>query len=155
MACRLSAFRIQGDFHGRQRPSIQDYPAVYSASTTPSPIDLSGYESAAVLIEVGVGGITFNSTNYINFVLQESDDGVTFTNVTAAELTGSEAPASVTNGVLLSLQAAHASPSVQLIGYKGGKRYLQLAANFAGTHATGTPISASVIKGNPIYIPAA
>ena len=102
-----------------------------------------------------MGGITFNGTNYINFVLQDSDDGVNFANVAAAKLSGSEVPSGVTDGVVQSIQAAHATPTVTTIGYIGGKRYLELTASFQGTHAVGTALSASVVKGNPIYIPAA
>ena len=56
-------------------------PAVFSSSTTPSPIDLTGFQSAAMALQVGTGGITFTTTNYINFVMTHSDDNVTWTNV--------------------------------------------------------------------------
>ena len=128
-------------------------PATLSSSTTPSPIDLNGYQSAEVVIAVGTGGITFSSTNYINFVLQESDDGVNFSNVTASELDGAAAPLTVTNGVVPSLQSAHPNPTVMEFGYLGGKRYLELQAVFGGTHATGTPIAGFVVGGNPVKIP--
>jgi len=127
-------------------------PNVYSASTTPAAIDLSGFESAAVLIEAGVGGVTFSSTVRIDFVVSDSDDGVNFS--PATKFSGSELPSGgVTGGVVKSLQAAHATPDVTTIGYIGGKRYLEVQANFVGTQATGTPLSATVVKGNPIFIP--
>ena len=34
------------------------------------------------------------------------------------------------------------------VGYVGNKRYLKLLADFSGTHGIGTPIAATVIKGN-------
>ena len=40
-------------------------------------------------------------------------------------------------------------------GYIGGKRYLKLLANFRGTHGTGTPISAEVVKGKAFTSPTA
>jgi hypothetical protein len=128
-------------------------PNVYSATTTPSPIDTAGFHSAALLIGVGIGGITFTPTNRIDFVLQESDDGVNFSPVTAAELTGPGAPGSVSDGIVLSLTAAHAAATLTRIGYIGGKRYLELTAQFGGTHASGTPISAAAVLGNPEIMP--
>jgi hypothetical protein len=126
-------------------------PNVYSASTTPSPIDLEGYTSAAILIAVGIGGVTFSPTVRIDFEVLESDDGVNF--APATKFSGSEVPAAVTSGIVKSLQAAHPTPDVTTIGYAGGKRFIEVQANFVGTQASGTPLSASVVKGNPIYIP--
>jgi hypothetical protein len=34
---------------------------------------------------------------------------------------------------------------VYRFGYKGGKRYLKLLADFSGTHGTGTPVAAVVM----------
>lgn len=121
--------------------------ATYSADNTPASIDLAGYEGASLYLSVGVGGITFTGTNKVEFVLTHSDDDSTYTNVASADLVG--AP-SVTNGIIRTLSAAHASAAVYEYGYKGGKRYLKLLADFSGTHATGTPFSATVIRGFPL-----
>jgi hypothetical protein len=130
-------------------------PAVLAADTTPSAIDLVGFQGAALAIAVGVGGITFDATNKIEFTLQHSDDDSSYADVTVDDINGKDAPATVTSGIVKALTAAHASANVSEIGYIGGKRYLKLKADFSGTHGTGTPISATVIKGNPTYIPAA
>ena len=55
-------------------------------------------------------------------------------------------PASITSGIVRALTAAHAAATVQKIGYKGGKRYIKLLADFSGTHGTGTPIAAEVVR---------
>jgi hypothetical protein len=52
----------------------------------------------------------------------------------------------ITNGIIKSLVAAHAAAAVYRYGYKGGKRYLKLLADFSGTHGTGTPIAAIALK---------
>lgn len=127
--------------------------ATYSADTTPVAVDLAGYQSATILIEVGAGGITFSGTNKIEFVLTESDDNSTFTNVAAADVI--HAPQSVSSGIVYSLTAAHASATVVRLGYKGSKRYLKLLADFSGTHGTGTPISAVLLAGAPLKAPVA
>lgn len=127
-------------------------PAVYTADNTPGAIDLAGYNAAMISLHIGVGGITFSSTNKIEFVLTHSDDNSTYANVTADDLLGVD---SVSGGIVKALVAAQAAADVTRIGYKGGKRYLKLLADFSGTHSTGTPIEAVVILGHPEIYPVA
>lgn len=121
--------------------------AVLSADNTPAAIDLLDSGSATLVLHIGVGGITFTGSNKIEFVLTHSDDNSTYSNVTDDDLVkDSLAPASVTNGIIRALTAAHAASTIQKLGYVGGKRYLKLLADFSGTHGSGTPIAASVVK---------
>ena len=121
--------------------------ATYSADNTPAAVDLLGFESAEILLSIGVGGTTFTSSNKIEFVLTHSDDGSSYSAVTADDLLG---VSSVTSGIVKSLVAAHSTADVTRFGYRGGKRYLKLLADFTGTHtAGGTPIGAVVVKGHP------
>lgn len=126
--------------------------ATLAADNTPAAIDLAGYNSAMIVLSVGAGGITFSDTNKIEFVLTHSDDDTTYTAVALADVQG---PTSVTTGIVKSLVAAHAAGTVDRIGYIGGKRYLKLLADFSGTHGTGTPIAACVVKGHPALYPVA
>ncbi|MVA47333.1 hypothetical protein GOZ83_19960 [Agrobacterium vitis] len=126
--------------------------ATLTADNTPAAIDLRGYDSAEVCLDIGVGGITFSGTNKIEFVLTHSDDGTTYTNVADADMLG---VSGISNGIIKALTAAHAAAAVYRYGYKGGKRYLKLLADFGGTHGTGTPIAASVILGNGFSNPQA
>lgn len=122
-------------------------PAVYAADNTPVAIDNVDYGAASLLLHIGVGGITFTGANKIEFVLTHSDDNVTYTNVTDDDLIKDAlAPATISNGIVRALTAAHAAATVQKIGYIGGKRYLKLLADFSGTHGTGTPISAVIVR---------
>lgn len=41
--------------------------------------------------------------------------------------------------------------AAEIVRYIGGKRYLKLLADFGGTHATGTALSATLVKGRPHY----
>lgn len=119
--------------------------AVLTADNTPAAIDLQGYQSAEIALAIGVGGITFSGTNKIEFKLTHSDDDVTYTDVTPADMLG---VAVASGGIIKSLVAAHAAAASYRYGYKGGKRYLKLLADFSGTHGTGTPIAAMIIKGH-------
>lgn len=123
-------------------------PAVLAADNTPAAIDLRDYGSALLLLHIGVGGITFSGTNKIEFVLTHSDDDSTYTAVTDDDvIKDSLAPATVSNGIVRALTAAHAGATLQKLGYIGGKRYVKLLADFGGTHGTGTPIAASIVRG--------
>ncbi|MEO0036686.1 MAG: hypothetical protein RLZZ501_2709 [Pseudomonadota bacterium] len=125
-------------------------PAVYAADTTPTAIDLAGFNGVMLALHIGVGGITFTAANKIEFILTHSDDDSAYTPVTADDVQGVLAVAS---GIVKALTAAHAASDVTLIGYKGGKRFLKLLADFSGTHSTGTAIAATVIKGYPAQFP--
>jgi hypothetical protein len=126
--------------------------ATYAADNTPAAVDLDGYESAVIFLHVGVGGITFDATNKIEFKLTHSDDNTTYDAVGDDDVQG---VASIgTGGIVKALTAAHAADDVTKIGYMGGRRYLKLLADFSGTHGTGTPLAAAVVKGNPRFAPA-
>ena len=131
-------------------------PGTYSADTTPAAIALEGFEAATLLLHIGVGGITFTSSNKIEYVLTHSFDGTTYVNVTDADIIPDPAfPGSISNGIIRSLVAAHAAADVQKVGYIGGAGYLKLLAYFSGTHGTGTPFSAMLVKEDPFLMGAA
>lgn len=121
--------------------------ATLAAGNTPPAVDLRGARKATILLAIGVGGISFSGSNKIEFVLTHSDDDVSYSNVTAADLIGdANLPAAITGGIVRALTSAKAAADVQRIGYIGGKRYLKLLADFSGTHGTGTPITALVVE---------
>lgn len=122
-------------------------PDAYANDNTPAAIDLLGFDSAMLAIHVGVGGISFNGTNKIEFKLTHSDDNVTYVPVVAADVQGIDSVGA--GGIVRALTAAHANPSIVRVGYVGLKRYIKLLADFSGTHGTATPLSATVIKGHP------
>ncbi|QIG80103.1 NAD(P)(+) transhydrogenase (Re/Si-specific) subunit beta [Stakelama tenebrarum] len=119
--------------------------AALSADNTPAAIDLQGYNAAEILLAIGIGGITFSGTNKIEFVLTHSDDDTTYTAVDAEDMLGLETVGE--GGIIKALTSAHAAADVYRFGYVGGKRYLKLLADFSGTHGSGTPIAAVVLKG--------
>lgn len=119
--------------------------ATLAADNTPAAIDLKGYQSAEIMLAIGIGGITFDATNKVEFKLTHSDDDSTYTAVTTDDMLGVTV---ADGGIIKALTAAHAAADVYRYGYKGNKRYLKLLADFSGTHGTGTPIAACVIKGN-------
>lgn len=119
--------------------------AALSADNTPAAVDLLGYQGAEILLAIGAGGITFDATNKIEFKLTHSDDDSTYTAVADADMLG---VTGISSGIIKSLVAAHAAAASYRFGYKGGKRYLKLLADFSGTHGAATPIAAMVVKGH-------
>jgi len=128
--------------------------ASYDADNTPAAIDLRGFDSAAFLIHVGVGGITFTGSNKVEFKLTHADeeDG-DYTAVTAADVQGVDSVGA--GGIVLALTSAHADPTVTKVGYIGGKPFARLLADFSGTHGAATPIGATVALGHPRNAPVA
>lgn len=133
-------------------------PIAIDADNTPAALTAGLYDSETFLIAVGVGGITFTSTNKVEFKLTHSDDDVTYTAVTADDVritTEAGAAGSVADGgIVLSLVAAHAAAGVTKVGYIGNKKYKKMLADFDGTHAAATPMCVLHLKGNPKYGPA-
>ena len=118
--------------------------AAYNADNTPASVDIGKAQSATVLIEVGVGGITFSTTNKVEFKLTHSDDDSSYDAVEQTDVVGVTVSS---GGIVYSLTAAHASATVTTVGYVGLRRYLKLLADFSGTHGTATPMSAIVVRG--------
>lgn len=134
-------------------------PVAIDADNTPVAVDRRGFESVMYEIAVGVGGITFTTTNKVEFKLTASDDDVTYAAVEDADVEitlpdGTKGSVG-TGGIVRSLVAAHAAGTVTKVGYIGGKRYTKLLADFSGTHAAPTPLAATAVLGHAHYRPAA
>lgn len=126
-------------------------PAVLSADNTPAAIDTLGFRGATILTHVGIGGITFSTTNKVEVKLTHSDDNSAYAAVEADDVLMPYGETLGDGGIIRSLIAekAAADTEVHAVGYRGKKRYLKVLADFSGTHGTGTPIEASVILSHP------
>lgn len=118
--------------------------AVYDADADGATIDLQGYRGCHFLASVGVGGITFDVSNYLELEVEESDDGSTWTDVADTDLLGYVAGGN--DGCFASIKAEHAAGAVYEAEYIGEKRYVRVHAEFTGTHGTGTPIAIGAMK---------
>lgn len=121
-------------------------PEALDADNTPVSIDIDGFDGVGIYIHVGVGGITFTSTNKVEFKLTASDDDSTFAAVADADVIGCTVG---TGGIIKSLVTEQAAATIDEFCYIGSGRYLKLLADFSGTHGTETPISAMAIKTEP------
>jgi len=128
-------------------------PAVRTADANGDAVDLQGFESATVVIDMGAEGITLSGTDKIEIELEHSDDNSTWTDVTSSNDVIGATPDS--GGKIATFDANGEIPAISAVGYIGGKRYIRAVANFSGTHGTGTPLSVSVIKGHYRHNPVA
>lgn len=128
-------------------------PIAATADATSAAIDLQGFDSAEIIIALGIGGITFDATNKIEIKATHSDDNVTYTDVAASDILGETG--AVTTGIIKSFIAAHAAAAVYRYGYVGGKRYIKVQDDRSGVHGTATPIAIMVARGNPDVGPVA
>lgn len=141
------------DLHSHLAVAVAIAAATYTDDNAVAGIDLRGYNSAEIVLAIGAGGITFTGTNKVEFKLTHSDDDSTYEAVTTGDMLG---VAEVTaGGIIKALKTAHATAAAYRFGYRGGRRYLKLLADFGGTHGTGTPIAGLVLLGHGSDIPVA
>lgn len=123
---------------------------VYSADNTPAAVEIDNAKDATIVLDIGAGGITFTTSNKIEFKLTESDDGESYTAVADGDVVGVTVAA---GGIIKSLVAAHAAATIDVLGYIGSAKYLKLLADFSGTHGTGTAMAAYVVQGEAYLKP--
>lgn len=133
------------DAHSAMTAEVCIGAATYSADEVGAGIDKGQYESLEFLLAAGIGGITFDGTNKVEIVVEDSPDNSNWTVVDDADILGATVAA---GGIVKAFVAAHAAPAVYRFGYKGDKRYARATLNFSGTHGAGTPFSVTAIKMN-------
>lgn len=115
---------------------------VLTDDTDGTGVDLAGFDGAMAIAVVGIEGITLDSSNYFEFSLEESDTlGSGYTSVAAGDIIGASANAFGLCDVIAD------APAIYALGYKGSKRFLRVHVEFTGTHGTGTPITAVIVRG--------
>jgi hypothetical protein len=129
-------------------------PATLTASPSRVSVDLQGFDSCAFLLDIGVGGITFDNTNRIDIRVEHSDDGSTWTNVGPNDVIGAPIAApSAANGFVRSLVAAKAAADTTDFSYVGSRRFVAVTPIFGGTHGVGTLFYGAALRGNPHIAP--
>lgn len=126
-------------------------------ASTPA-VDTRDWKSVTLGFYLGIGGITFSSTNRIDVRVQESENNSDWSNVAEDDLV---LPYGLTYGAAnsgivksyVALKGA-ADTNWSLVGYRGKMRYARLTFDFGGTHGAGTPCAAIVIQGHPARRPA-
>lgn len=138
------------DLSNNISPAVSLAAAVRTAAGNGTGVDLQGYESATVLVDVGAEGDTLSGSVYFEISLEESDDDSTYTDVAQAGIIDGTIAA---GGIFLKLDGtAGGNPDtaggIFRVGYVGNSRYIRVVIAKTGTHSNGTPIGAMVVRGN-------
>lgn len=131
-------------------PVVSLAAAVRSAAANGTGVDLQGYESATILVDVGAEGDTLSGSVYFEVSLEHSDDNSTFTDCAQADIVDGTIAA---DGIFLKLDGTtggdpDTAGGIFRVGYVGGKRYVRVVLAKTGTHSNGTPLGAMVVKGH-------
>lgn len=140
------------DLKNNQKTTIHITPATLDADANGVAVDTKDFGSLTFGIYVGVGGITFTTTNKVEFTMQESDDNSTWTAAPDdALILDPTAAAPGGTGIVRTLNAAKAAADTTMatVGYRGKKRYARIRAEFGGTHSSGTPMAVVAIQSHP------
>ena len=138
------------DLSNNISPAVSLAAAVRSAAANGTGVDLQGYESATVLVDVGAEGDTLSSSVHFEISLEESDDDSTYTDVAQASIIDGTI---ASGGIFLKLDGTtggdpDSTGGIFRVGYVGNKRYIRVVIAKTGTHSTGTPIGAMVVRGS-------
>jgi hypothetical protein len=138
------------DLSNNISPAVSLAAAVRTAAANGTGVDLQGYESATVLVDVGAEGDTLSSSVHFEISLEESDDDSTYTDVAQASIIDGTI---ASGGIFLKLDGTtggdpDSTGGIFRVGYVGNKRYIRVVIAKTGTHSTGTPIGAMVVRGS-------
>jgi hypothetical protein len=136
-------------------------PGTYTSDQISAALDTSlySYKALTIAVYLGVGGITFDSTNKLEVNVTHSDDDSTYVSVTDDDVvipystTATVALLGATDGTVKALVALHAAAEVFLCGYRGKKRYVKVQLDFDGTHSPGTLAGAEWLFEHPMSAP--
>jgi hypothetical protein len=136
------------DLSNNISPAISLKAAVTSANTTGTGVDLSGYNSATMIVDVGAEGVTLSGSVYFEIAIQHSDDNSTYTACTQADIIDGTIAAS---GIFYKIDGSGTGDPdttgiIYRVGYVGIKRYIRAVLTKTGTMATGTPIGVMVVR---------
>ena len=125
------------DLHNNIKASQSLGPAARTASANGTGVDLQGFHSAVVIIDVGA-----RTDGSHTFQVEESVDNSAFTAVVAADLQGTEPV----------VDDATDDDQIYKLGYLGSKQYLRVAVTVSGA-TTGAVYGASIVAGHPAVAP--
>jgi len=138
------------DLSNNINPAVSIINAVKTAAGNGTGVDLQGYESATVLVDVGAEGDTLSGSVYFEISLEHSDDDSTYSDCAQADIIDGTIAA---GGIFLKLDGTtggnpDSAGGIFRVGYIGGKRYVRVVLAKSGTHSNGTPIGAMIVRGH-------
>lgn len=135
------------DIHNEMRVVLNLVPQILTGTDDSSAavaVDHQGFQAVEHIVALGTSGDVLSGTVKLELVLEESDDNVTFTAVTAADAVLGVVDAS---GVFMTIDDAAGDEAEYRVGYIGSKRYSRVVVNKVGAHVTGTAVSVLSLLG--------
>ena len=143
------------DLHSNIKPVSLLDPVVVSATGNTGDVDLQGFNSAEIIVAVGLdAGTGLSSSHKLVFTLTHADDDGAgsagdYGDITAGDVLG-VTPAS---NVVLTIDDTDEDNALYRIGYVGGKRFIKLTWTETGT--VSMPMAVTLVKGHPNDAPTA
>lgn len=100
---------------------------------------------------VGVSGDTLSGSVMVELEVEESDDGITYTDVADDDLSSSIT--GTNTGTFAVIDDPAEDDLAYKTEYRGSKQYCRMVANLTGTHTNGIPIGAMALIGSPQLAP--
>lgn len=122
-------------------------PVLSVSARTSATVDLQGYQGCVIIVNIGLTLDALNSSNYWTLKVQHSDNASSWSDTTSADFKNATATYVVNSTAL--------DETAYLFGYIGTKRYVRAQIVNSGTHSSGTPMGASVVRGEPALLPVA
>ena len=110
-------------------------------------VDHQGFHAVDHVVQLGESLDTLSGSVFIQLILQDSDDNITYAPVTDAnDVLGLSVDSS---GIFALIDDPAEDGKAFVIGYRGIKRFSRVRAVFTGTHTNGIPVSALANLGLP------
>jgi len=113
-------------------------------------IDSQGFEAVEHIVALGTSGDVLAPGLKMDLVLQDSEDGVAFADVTEGRFVLGAVDA---DGVFATIDDPAADEATYRIGYRGPKRYSRVRIARTGDHAAGTPAAGLAVLGAAVINP--
>ena len=125
---------------------------VLTVSADGADVDRKGANGNVMyLANVGLSGDTLSGSVMIELEIEESDDGISYTDVANTDLSNSVT--GTTPGTFAVIDLAGEDQAIYKTEYRGSKRYSRVVANLTGTHTNGTPVGVESQIGSPQLAP--
>lgn len=142
------------DLYNQSKAVALLHSVVVDATASISDIDLKDFNSALLLIDLGLdAGTGLSGSHKLVFTLQHADDDGTgvagsYADVETKDMLG----VTVSSGVILTVDSTSEDETLYSFGYVGGKRFLKLTYTETGT--VSCPMTIILVKGHGTFKPA-
>ena len=133
------------DIYHKLATLISVLPQVLTATiASPTAVELDDAEGVNFDITVGTSGGTLDGSNYVDFILQDSPDGSTWTIVTNTKYVLGLTPDS--SGIVATVDDAAEDDTNYRLGYLGPQRFARIVPTVTGAGVS-LPICINATKG--------